>query len=221
MATDLRLLAHAKEIEEPFGKDQIGSSAMAYKRNPMRAERVCALSRHLITLSQDAAWTAATQWMERTLDDSANRRLSLPEAFLSAEGVLLLLQDITAGLVVYPATIRAHLDAELPFMATENILMALVRAGGDRQEAHERVRGHSQAAALRVKSEGQPNDLITRIQTDPFFAPIHAELEALLDPATFVGRAPGQVHHFLNTHVQPALAPYAERLPMGGANLRV
>jgi adenylosuccinate lyase len=221
MATDLRLLAHAKEIEEPFGKDQIGSSAMAYKRNPMRAERVCALSRHLITLSQDAAWTAATQWMERTLDDSANRRLSLPEAFLSAEGVLLLLQDITAGLVVYPATIRAHLDAELPFMATENILMALVRAGGDRQEAHERVRGHSQAAALRVKSEGQPNDLLARIQADPFFAPIHGELESLLDPATFIGRSPGQVHHFLSAHVAPALAPYADRLPAGGANLRV
>ena len=160
MATDLRLLAHRKEVEEPFEKEQIGSSAMAYKRNPMRSERICSLARFVTSLESSAAQTASVQWLERTLDDSANRRLTLPQAFLAADAVLILCQNVTAGLVVYPRVIAAHLEAELPFMATENILMAAVAAGGNRQELHERIRRHSQAAAAVVKEQGGPNDLL-------------------------------------------------------------
>ncbi len=215
MATDLRLLAHLKEVEEPFGAKQIGSSAMAYKRNPMRSERICALARHLIALPQDTAWTAATQWMERTLDDSANRRVAIPEAFLAADGILETLLSVTSGLVVYPAVIRRRIAAELPFLATENVLMAMVRAGADRQEVHEAIRRHAQEAARRVKEEGADNDLVDRIRGDATFAPIHDRLDALLDPATFVGRAPEQVYAFLDGEVAVALRGWEGRLGRG------
>ena len=220
MATDLRLLAHLKEIEEPFGKHQIGSSAMAYKRNPMRSERVCALARHVITLQMDTAQTAAVQWMERTLDDSANRRLSLAEGFLAVDGILETLMNVVGGLVVYPAVIERRIRAELPFMATENLIMAMVRRGADRQEVHEAIRQHAMAASHRVKAEGQDNDLIDRVRADGFFAPIHGDLDALLDPSTFVGRAPQQTLEFLDGEVNRALAPWSERLVSGG-ELRV
>lgn len=206
-ASDLRLLAHRKEVEEPFEEEQIGSSAMAYKRNPMRSERICALSRFLMNLSSNAAQTAAVQWLERTLDDSANRRLAIPQAFLAADAVLNLVANVTAGLVVYPKTIAAGVDAELPFMAAEEILMAGVRAGGDRQELHERIRRHSQLAAQAVKQEGRSNDLIERLKGDPGFAAV--DLEGVLDPRRFIGRAPEQVDEFLAEHVAPALARHA------------
>lgn len=220
MATDLRLLAHLKEVEEPFGSKQIGSSAMAYKRNPMRSERICALARHLMVLPMDTAQTAAVQWMERTLDDSAVRRVALPEAFLTADGILETLLSVVGGLVVYPAVIRRRINEELPFMATENVLMAMVRAGADRQEVHEAIRLHSMEAARQVKEHGRPNDLVDRIRADPTFAPVHTELDRLLDPSTFVGRAPDQVRTFLAEEVQPALAPWADRLAEG-SDLRV
>ena len=208
IATDIRLLANLKELEEPFGEHQIGSSAMAYKRNPMRSERVCALARHLVSLTQDTAWTAALQWMERTLDDSANRRMSLPEAFLAADGILQVFQNVFAGLVPYPAVIARRVASELPFMATENLIMAMVRRGADRQEVHEAIRVHSMEAARVVKLEGGDNDLLDRVRDDAFFAPIHGDLEALLDPSTFVGRAPEQVRAFIEAEVEPALQPY-------------
>ena len=206
IATDIRLLANLKEVEEPFGKKQIGSSAMAYKRNPMRSERVCALARHLITLPQNSANTAAVQWMERTLDDSANRRVTLGEAFLTADGILETLLNVTAGLVVYPKVIARRVASELPFMATENLIMAMVRRGADRQEVHEAIRVHSMAAASVVKEEGGENDLVERVRNDPYFAPIHGDIDSLLDPSTFVGRAPQQVRAFLTREVEPALA---------------
>lgn len=205
LATDLRLLANLKEVEEPFGARQIGSSAMAYKRNPMRSERICALARHLMTLPANSAHTAAVQWLERTLDDSASRRLTLAESFLTADAVLEALLDVTGGLVVYPKVIARRVASELPFMATENLIMAMVRAGADRQEVHESIRVHSLAAAAQVKEHGRDNDLVERIQRDPSFAPIHDRLTALLDPATFIGRAPQQVHAFVRTEVEPAL----------------
>ncbi len=208
IATDIRLLANLKELEEPFGKQQIGSSAMAYKRNPMRSERVCSLARHLVSLSQDTAWTTALQWMERTLDDSANRRICLPEAFLAADAIVGILDNIFDGLVVYPAVIGRRIASELPFMATENIIMAMVRRGSDRQEVHEAIRTHSMEAARVVKDEGGENDLIERIRGDAFFAPIHSDLEALLDPSTFTGRAQQQVEAFLAEEVEPALSAY-------------
>jgi adenylosuccinate lyase len=220
IATDLRLLAHLKEVEEPFEKDQIGSSAMAYKRNPMRAERACSLARHLMALVQDGYQTHAVQWMERTLDDSAVRRICLPEAFLAADAVLGILQNVAEGLVVYPNVIRRHVDAELPFMATENIIMAMVEAGGNRQDVHERIRVLSHQAAARVKDEGLDNDLIQRIRADAFFAAIHPRLDALLDPRTFTGRAAQQVDRFLADEVRPLLAKYADRLA-GASELKV
>jgi adenylosuccinate lyase len=220
MATDLRLLAHLKEIEEPIEAEQIGSSAMAYKRNPMRCERICSLSRHLMALPADAANTAATQWMERTLDDSAIRRIAIPEAFLSADIVLGTLQNVCEGLDVHPAVIRRRIAEELPFMATENIIMAMVEAGGDRQVCHEKIRVLSREAAAVVKDQGGGNDLIERVRRDSYFAPIHARLDALLDPSTFVGRAPQQVERFLERDVAPALAPYVGQLE-GTTELRV
>ncbi len=207
LATDLRLLASRKEMEEPFEADQIGSSAMAYKRNPMRSERVCGLARFVMSLQSSAAATAAVQWMERTLDDSANRRLVIPQAFLAADAILILLQNISSGLVVYPKTIAANLDEELPFMASENILMAAVQAGGDRQELHEQIRRHSQAAALMVKQEGQANDLLDRLRADPAFAEL--DLTAVLNPQHFIGRAPEQVDEFLAEVVEPIRQRYA------------
>lgn len=206
-ATDLRLLAHRKEVEEPFESEQIGSSAMAYKRNPMRSERICGLSRFLISLVGSAPQTEATQWLERTLDDSANRRLVIPQAFLAADAILRLYANVTEGLVVYPNVIRQGIDAELPFMATENVMFAVVAAGGDRQEAHERIRVHSQAAAQVVKLEGKPNDLIDRLRSDPAFASV--DWNDVLDPSSYVGRAPEQVDDFLAEHVQPVLERYA------------
>jgi len=220
IATDIRLLANLKELEEPFGAKQIGSSAMAYKRNPMRSERVCALARHLMVLPNNTAQTAAVQWMERTLDDSANRRVTLGEAFLTADGILETLLSITSGLVVYPAVIAGRLQAELPFMATEEILMAMVRAGGDRQDLHEAIRQHSQLAAAEVKQHGRSNDLLDRLRADPSFAPIHDQLDHLLEPARFVGRAPDLTRAFLDDEVAPAIAPWADALPQG-AGLRV
>lgn len=206
-ATDLRLLAGRKEIEEPFEADQIGSSAMAYKRNPMRAERICGLARYVVSLESSAAATAGTQWLERTLDDSANRRLVLPQAFLAVDALLILYQNIASGTVVYRSVIARHLAEELPFMATENILMAAVAAGGDRQELHERIRRHSQAAAAEVKDGGRPNDLLDRLAGDPMFAKV--DLKKSLDPAGFVGRAPQQVDEFLAEVVAPIRARYA------------
>jgi len=200
-ATDLRLLAGRKELEEPFERDQIGSSAMAYKRNPMRAERICGIARFLFSLASSAAQTAATQWLERTLDDSANRRLTIPQAFLAADAALRLYLNIVPGLVVYPAVIRQHVADELPFMATENILMAAVAGGADRQDVHERIRQHSIDAAAQVKDHGLPNDLITRLKADPAFDKL--DLDALLDPGSFIGRAPQQVDRFIEEHVQP------------------
>lgn len=203
MATDLRLLAHRKEVEEPFETNQIGSSAMAYKRNPMRSERICSLARYAMSLPLNTSMTAATQWFERTLDDSANRRLVLAQSFLAIDACLVLLQNVASGMVVYPKTIARNLQEELPFMATESILMAGVAAGGDRQELHERIRQHSQAAALQVKQEGASNDLLQRLATDPAFANI-AWNEAL-DPLAFVGRAPEQVDEFIDEIVKPLL----------------
>jgi adenylosuccinate lyase len=212
IATDIRLLANLKEIEEPFEKDQIGSSAMAYKRNPMRCERACSLSRHLMTLANNALQTSAVQWLERTLDDSANRRISLPEAFLTTDILLTLLQNIFEGMVVYPKVIESRINQELPFMATENIIMAMVKKGGDRQVCHEEIRVLSHQAARVVKMEGGQNDLIERVKNTEYFKPIWDELDSLLDPSTFIGRAPQQVDKFLEKHVKPALAPYADSL---------
>jgi adenylosuccinate lyase len=207
-ATDFRLLANRKELEEPFEKDQIGSSAMAYKRNPMRSERICALARFVMSLQSSAANTMATQWMERTLDDSANRRLILPQAFLAIDAVLILYQNITSGLVTYPQVIAKNLLAELPFMATENILMAAVAVGGDRQDLHERIRQHSLAAADRVKQQGEANDLMSRLASDDAFA--NVDLEAMMDASQFVGRAPEQVAEFIEDVVGPVRAEYVD-----------
>ena len=206
MATDLRLLAHRKEVEEPFEAEQIGSSAMAYKRNPMRSERICSLARFVMCLESGAAQTESVQWLERTLDDSAIRRLVLPQAFLAIDAVLILCQNVTGGLVVYPRVIAASLDAELPFMASENILMAAVAAGGDRQDLHERIRGHSQAAAAVVKQEGGRNDLLERLAADPAFAEV--DLKAAVEPVQFIGRAAEQVDEFLTEVIAPILTKY-------------
>ena len=192
---------HRKEVEEPFGKQQVGSSAMAYKRNPMRAERMCGLSRFAISLLDSGIDTAATQWMERTLDDSANRRLTLPQSFLAIDAVLILYRNIVDGLVVYPEVIAKRLNEELPFMATEEILMAGVRAGGDRQDLHEAIRVHSQAAAEEVKQRGGANDLIARLQADPQFADV--DLDGTLDAGQFIGRAAEQVDDFIASVVEP------------------
>uniref|UniRef100_A0A8D0CUX5 Adenylosuccinate lyase n=1 Tax=Sander lucioperca TaxID=283035 RepID=A0A8D0CUX5_SANLU len=216
---NIRLLANLKEIEEPFEKEQIGSSAMPYKRNPMRAERCCSLARHLVALMADPLQTASVQWLERTLDDSANRSapphtqmISLPESFLTADIILSTLQNITEGLVVYPKVIERHIRHELPFMATENIIMAMVKAGGNRQDCHEKIRVLSQEAAAVVKQEGGDNDLLARVQRDPYFAPILGQLDAVLDPKTFIGRAPQQVARFLSEEVRPLLEPYKAKM---------
>nr|CAD7423400.1 unnamed protein product [Timema monikensis] len=212
ICSDIRLLANMKELEEPFESTQIGSSAMPYKRNPMRSERTCAIARHLMTLVNNPLHTAATQWMERTLDDSANRRITLAEAFLSADAVLLTLQNVCEGLVVYPKVIERHISQELPFMSTENIIMAMVKGGADRQECHEHIRVLSHEAGARVKQEGLDNDLVERIQRTPYFSPILPQLVDLLDPTTFVGRAPEQVTEFLQEEVYPILDQYKGRV---------
>ena len=205
-AVDIRLMAHRRELEEPFGKKQIGSSAMPYKRNPMRSERIGALSRYLLNLVPNALDTAANQWMERTLDDSANRRIAIPESFLAADAILLLVADVASGLVPYPNVIANNLANELPFMATETILMACVQAGGDRQELHEAIRVHSHEAAYRLKAGDGRNDLLERIAADPAFAAIADKLDELVDSKRFVGPAPQQVEEYLNEVVEPVLA---------------
>jgi len=207
-ACDIRLLANLREIEEPFGGKQIGSSAMAYKRNPMRCERICSLARLVISLPANCANTHATQWFERTLDDSANRRIVLPEAFLGTDAVLALVANVMDGIIVWPKMIAARIASELPFMATENILMAAVRAGGDRQILHEAIREHSMAAAAKMK-EGLPNDLLDRLRDDPAFAEVAESFEDIVDPRAFVGRAPEQVAAFLSGKARPEIAKHA------------
>ena len=209
-AQDLRLLQSFREVEEPFEKNQIGSSAMAYKRNPMRSERICALSRHVMALTQDAFNTAATQWFERTLDDSANRRLSLPEAFLATDAVLELYANIASGMVVYPKMIARRVNENLPFMATEDIMMEAVRLGCDRQIIHERLRVHSQEAATRMKRDGLESDLLERIANDPAFPMSHAQLTELLAPEKYTGRAEAQAERFITEVVDPILARQPE-----------
>jgi adenylosuccinate lyase len=218
-ATDLRLLQHLKEVEEPYGAEQVGSSAMPYKRNPMRCERICALARFVQSLLLNPAETASTQWLERTLDDSANRRLAIAESFLATDAILQLLLDVSRGLVVHEKVIARHLAEELPFMATEGILMAAVAAGGDRQAVHEALRRHALAAAAQVKDEGRPNDLLARVAADPAFAAVRARLPELADPRRFVGRAPQQVDEFLVAEVEPLLV--ASRSVIAGASAEV
>jgi adenylosuccinate lyase len=213
-SNDIRLLQHMKEIEEPFEKTQIGSSAMAYKRNPMRSERMASLARYVMIDLTNTYQTAAEQWFERTLDDSANKRLSIPEGFLAIDGILDLYLNIADGLVVYPKVIEAHLRSELPFMATENIMMDAVKAGGDRQELHERIRQHSMAAGRVVKEEGKPNDLLERIAADPAFGMTLEQLEAHLEPSAYVGRAPQQVEAYISEVVQPMLDENSDVLGM-------
>ncbi len=213
-SNDIRLLQHLKEIEEPFEKSQIGSSAMAYKRNPMRSERIASLSRYVMVDVLNPAITAATQWFERTLDDSANKRISVPEAFLAIDGILDLYMNVVDGLVVYPKVIEQHLMNELPFMATENIMMDAVKAGGDRQELHERIREHSMAAGRVVKAEGKPNDLLERIAADPAFNMTMEQLQKVMKPENFVGRAPQQVEEFVAEVIRPILDQYRSELGM-------
>lgn len=209
-ATDMRLLCHLKEVEEPFEKNQIGSSAMPYKRNPMRCERVCALARYLMVDILNPAFTAGTQWFERTLDDSANKRIAVAEAFLAADSILNILLNVCDGLVVYPKVIRSRVMAELPFMAAENIMMSAVKKGGDRQELHEKLRQHSIAAAAQVKEEGKPNDLIDRVVNDASFGLTHADIDGVLVPEHFTGRSAQQVEEFLNEVIRPVLAAHPE-----------
>ncbi|MCH2203399.1 MAG: adenylosuccinate lyase [Fuerstiella sp.] len=217
--SDIRLLQHRKEVEEPFGKKQIGSSAMAYKRNPMRSERMCGLARFAISMQAGADATTATQWMERSLDDSAIRRLTLPQGFLAVDACLILYRSIADGMVVYPHVIAQHLDAELPFMATEEILMAGVRAGGDRQTLHERIRVHSQEAADIVKQHGKPNDLISRLKQDTSFAGV--DLDSTLDASLYIGRAPEQVDAFIAEQVDPLRTRLADDLSSDAEEVKV
>lgn len=218
-SNDLRLLQSMKEMEEPFEKHQIGSSAMAYKRNPMRSERISALARYVIVDALNPAITAGTQWFERTLDDSANKRLSVAEGFLALDGVLNLYINIAENMVVYDKVIASHVQRELPFMATENIMMEAVKRGNDRQELHEKIRVHSMAAAQRVKGEGLDNDLIERIINDDSFGLTKDEILSVIDPTKFVGRAPSQVVEFIDEYVNPIIEKYKEALQnscMGG-----
>lgn len=213
-SNDIRLLQHLKEVEEPFEKTQIGSSAMAYKRNPMRSERIASLSRYVICDALNPAITSATQWFERTLDDSANKRLSIPEGFLAVDGILDLCLNVVDGLVVYPKVIEKRLMSELPFMATENIMMDAVKAGGDRQELHERIRELSMEAGKTVKVEGKDNNLLELIASDPAFNLTMEDLQKTMDPAKYVGRAPRQVDVFLEKNVKPVLEANKELLGM-------
>ena len=214
MSNDIRLLQHLKEVEEPFEKSQIGSSAMAYKRNPMRSERIASLSRYVMVDVLNPAITSATQWFERTLDDSANKRLSIPEGFLAIDGILDLCLNVVDGLVVYPKVIEKHMMAELPFMATENIMMDAVKAGGDRQELHERIRELSMEAGRTVKVEGKDNDLLERIAADPAFNLTIDELRKSMEPSRYVGRAKEQTVTFIEKTVQPVLDAHKDMLGM-------
>lgn len=211
-SNDLRLLQHLKEVEEPFEKSQIGSSAMAYKRNPMRSERISSLARYVIANSINPAITASTQWFERTLDDSANKRISVPESFLAVDAILNIYLNVATGMVVYPKVIEQHILKELPFMATENIMMQAVKNGGDRQELHEKIRIHSMAAARVVKEEGKENDLIERIVNDESFNLNLDDIKAVLKPENFIGRAKEQTEEFLRDYVSPVLNKYKDVL---------
>jgi adenylosuccinate lyase len=211
MCNDIRILSGLGELSEPFEAEQVGSSAMPYKRNPMRCERATGLARFVISLAGSPMMTAAEQWLERTLDDSANRRLVLPEAFLAADGILKILTNVAEGLNVWPEVVRARLDQELPFMASEVILMAAVKAGGSRQDLHERIRKHSLAAMEQVKKLGRANDFLSRIKGDPSFGKV-ADLDALVQPARFVGLAPQQTERFVREHIEPIRRRYADRL---------
>ena len=220
-ATDMRLLCHLKEVEEPFEKNQIGSSAMPYKRNPMRCERICSLARYVIVDAGNPAVTAATQWFERTLDDSANKRISVPEAFLAVDAILNIYRNVASGLVVHPKVIEKHVLEELPFMASENIMMDAVVRGGDRQELHERIRVLSQEAGRNVKDLGLSNNLIDLIAADPAFGMTKEELTAHLEPSRYIGRCPEQVEEFLTEAVQPVLEKYADVLGEKETELKV
>jgi adenylosuccinate lyase len=230
IATDIRLLSNRKELDEPFESKQIGSSAMPYKRNPMRCERICGLTRFVMNLVGNAYDTAATQWLERTLDDSSNRRLSLPEAFLALDGALDLMHNVASGLIVHEAMVRKNLMAELPFMATENILMACVKLGADRQDYHERIRQHAQAAGMRVKQEGLENDLLERLRADPAFQSkakggmLEGELdwEGVMDPMNYIGRSVEQTERFVKEVVEPLREQYADAIAkLGDSGPRV
>lgn len=209
-SNDMRLLQHLKEVEEPFEKNQIGSSAMAYKRNPMRSERITSLSRYVIANSLNPAMTASTQWFERTLDDSANKRISVAEAFLAIDAILELYINVVTGLVVYPKIIKKHLMSELPFMATENIMMTAVKKGGDRQELHEKIRVHSMEAGKVVKEQGGENDLLERIAADKSFGMTIEELQSVMEPSNFVGRAPQQTQEFIEEYITPIIEKYSD-----------
>lgn len=215
-SNDIRILQNMKEIEEPFEKSQIGSSAMAYKRNPMRCERMGSLARYVVSLPMNTAITAATQWFERTLDDSANRRIVLAQAFLALDGILNIYMNVSENLVVYEKVIAKHIAAELPFMATENIMMECVKAGGNRQELHERIRVLSMQAGKNVKEEGKENNLIELIKADETFAPVHAKLDEILDAKKFIGRAPSQTVEFIANEIQPILDANKESLGLKG-----
>ncbi len=220
-SNDIRLLQHLKEIEEPFEKNQIGSSAMAYKRNPMRSERIGSLARYVIADAINPAITASTQWFERTLDDSANKRISIPEAFLCVDAILSLYRNVVDGLVVYPKVIEQHLNSELPFMATENIMMDAVKKGGDRQELHEKIRVHSMDAGRVVKVEGKVNDLLERIANDKSFGLTLEELQSIMDAKNFVGRAPQQTEEFIENIVKPILEENKELLDNSEVSIQV
>ena len=220
-ATDLRLLCHLKEVEEPFEASQIGSSAMPYKRNPMRCERICALGRYVMCDAMNPAVTAASQWFERTLDDSANKRISVPEAFLAVDAILNIYANVASGLVVHEQVIRRHVLEELPFMASENIMMDAVKRGGNRQELHERIRVLSQQAGANVKDRGEANNLIDLIAADPLFGMSREELTAHLEPERYIGRCPQQVEDFLREDVQPVLERYADALNGKETELKV
>lgn len=220
-SNDIRLLQHLKEIEEPFEKTQIGSSAMAYKRNPMRSERIASLARYVMADALNPAMTAAEQWFERTLDDSANKRISVPEAFLAVDAILGIYTNVVNGLVVYPNMIHKHIMDELPFMATENIMMEAVKKGGDRQELHEKIRVYSMEAGSVVKNEGKPNDLLTRIAKDDAFGLDEEQLSKLLDPTLYIGRCPEQVTTFLNECINPILEAHKADLDLEDVELNV
>lgn len=207
-AGDVRLLSNLKELDEPFESAQVGSSAMPYKRNPMRSERICSLARYVMSLTDNAAQTHSTQWFERTLDDSANRRIVLPEAFLGVNAILKLVANVAGGMKIWPKVVESHIMAELPFMASENIMMAAVKAGGDRQELHEAIRKHSLEAGRMVKEHGKPNDLLERIRGDALFAKIAGNLDKMMSPINYVGRAPEQVDEFLKDEVSPVMKKY-------------
>jgi len=221
MATDIRLLQHLKEVEEPFESTQIGSSAMAYKRNPMRSERICSLARYIISSAQSPAMTQATQWFERTLDDSANKRIVIPESFLAADSIISIAINISKNMVVYPKVIHQHIMNELPFMATENIIMEGVKKGGDRQDLHEKIRVLSMQAGAVVKIEGKPNDLIERIVADGTFGIEEKDIEHILDPSLYIGRAPEQVDDFITQEVQPIIKANVELLTIDDVDLKV